>query len=181
VPSSSRFPGSYYVENGRHYYRSSSQFEAADPAIVIRGDCAHAGDLAKRFEYEARTMCHDMADNYREQPNYPEMYREAYRIWQMAKQLESYRAEAQQPAVSAIVRDLDARFQPLRREVSSWSTNQQRQRGVGTLQAKAERAEAVIHHLRNDVGPAQNTWVARADVAAPTLQAPENSPETILR
>jgi hypothetical protein len=149
--------------------------------LVKRGNCTHVADLAQRLEYEARTMCHDMADNYRDEPRYPEMYREAYRIWQLAKQVEERAGETEQSTISTIVRDLDSRLQPVRREISSWNSQQERQRGEGSLQAKVERAEAVIHHLRNDVGPPKNTWVARAEVAAPRLQAPENAPATMLR
>jgi hypothetical protein len=181
IPSSSRFPGSYYVENGNYFYRGASSYDVADGTVVSRGECVHVADLAKRLEHEARTMCHDMADNYREMPNYPETYREAYRIWQLAKQLSESKEDIDQATASMIVRDLDSRFQPVRREVSGWSVPQSRQRGQGTLQAKSHRAEAIIHHLLNDVGPAKGTWVARADVVAPRLSAPQNGVETMVR
>jgi hypothetical protein len=175
VADSSRFQGSYYVENGKHYYRDSRH----GTTVVERGECEHAKDLAKRLEHEARTMCHDMSDNYRTNATYPQIYRETYRIWELAKEIQESEDD-DQVRLGALVRDLDTRFQLVRREVSSWTSEQRTQRGEGTLQAKVERAEALMQHLWNDVGPAQNTWVARKD-AVPTLQAPANGSGTILR
>jgi hypothetical protein len=181
VEGTKRFPGSYYIDRGQYFHRPASSEQNWGPTVVERGECSHARDLAKRLEYEARTMCHDMADNYRDNPNYSPMYREAYRIWELAKQIKTSPRDTDPVTLGTLVRDLDSRFQPLRREVSTWSSSHESQRGQGTLQAKVDRAEAVIHHLWNDVGPSQNTWVARKDGGAPLLQAPENGEGTVWR
>jgi hypothetical protein len=152
VPQSGRFEGSYYVSNGKHYFRSAST-RYSRPQVVNRGSNAHVGDLIRRLEYETRLLCLDMADNYSHNREYAHTYQNAFELWEHTVEIKQHYQSSNRATMTAMVRELDSLFQPVRRDVIGWSRHQKKQRGEGGIYTKIDRTESLIHHLNNDVGP----------------------------
>jgi hypothetical protein len=152
VPQTSRFQGSYYVSNGRHYFRPAST-RYSRPQVVNRGSNTHVGDLIRRLEFETRLLCLDMMDNYSHNSGYAHTYQSAFELWEHTVEIKQHYQSSNRATMSAMVRELDSLFQPVRRDVIGWSRHQKKQRGEGGIYTKIDRTESLIHHLINDVGP----------------------------
>jgi hypothetical protein len=154
VTSSKRFPGSYHIENGKHFHHPQEP-GGSRPVVMKRGAVAHVEDLAQRLKYEANLLCLDLADNYRHNRGYAETYREAYAVLGEAQRLEADGASADHAELATMVREVEASLHPIRREVTGWNRQNNRDRGQGGLQVKLQRMESLIHHLRHDAVPAR--------------------------
>jgi hypothetical protein len=154
VPETSRFMGMYFVVDGTHYYKADPERKER-PLVVERGSSKFIDDLVDRLEYEARTLCLDMTDNYSHNTTFNQAYENAYSLWQLTKEIQDHRQNSNRALMSAKVRELDSLFQPVRREVVGvgWSRHQKQRHGSGGVYDKIERTESLIHHLINDIGP----------------------------
>lgn len=152
VPQSSRFPGTYYVSNGKHYYKATTA-RYSRPTIIERGSGAHIDDLIRRLETESRLLCLDMTDNYSHNVSFKRAYQNAYELWELTAEIKRQRQSSNRAMMTAKVRELDSVFQPMRREVVGWNRHLKHQHGEGGVYSKIERTESLIHHLINDVGP----------------------------
>jgi hypothetical protein len=152
VPQSGRFPGSYYVSNGKHYFKLTSS-RYTRPTVLERGSGQHIDDLIRRLEFETRLLCLDMADNYSHNASFKEAYQGAYELWELTLEIKEHRQSSNRAMMTAKVRELDSVFQPMKRDVVGWNRYLKQQHGEGGVYAKIERTESLIHHLINDVGP----------------------------
>jgi hypothetical protein len=152
VPQSSRFPGSYYVSNGKHYFKLASS-RYSRPTVVERGSGQYIDDLIRRLEFETRVLCLDMADNYSHNSSFKRAYQNAYELWELTVEIKEHRRSSNRAMMTAKVRELDSVFQPVRREVVGWNRRLKNHYGEGGVYNKIERTESLIHHLINDVGP----------------------------
>jgi hypothetical protein len=154
VPETNRFMGSYFVAEGIYYYHANpDQYDR--PVEIERGSGLYTDDLINRLEYEARTLCLDMSDNYGHNHSYQQAYENAYALWQLTAEIQEHRENANRAAMTAKVRELDSLFQPVRREVvgAGWNRHEKQRHGYGGIYDKIDRTESLIHHLINDVGP----------------------------
>lgn len=152
------YHGTYYYNGGLNYYvprtyvTDPNTYVVAKPAEVVYGGYAHVDDLAGRLERIANQLCLDLHYNYRQNPGFKEVYREAYRILETAKYIHAKENQSDKAEVARRVDELDGLFHNLQGEIQGWSRIPNRQIGEGGAQAKMTGVEATLHHLMNDVG-----------------------------
>jgi hypothetical protein len=152
------FAGSYYVEAGNYYF----QPPAGPRQAIEQGSFNRVDDLAKRLEYEASTACIEMNDNYRDNPGYAKTYKEAFRFYEVAHDLDASAQKSDRTAVAENEQKLSDLLDAVRKDTNGWSRHQNdqhghEQHGQGGLQAKLDRLESLSRHLSHDVESSTTT------------------------
>ena len=158
VPHHGHYAGAYYTLGAAHYYTPTvvtRQIVGAAPVVVQKpielafGGFSRYQDLAGRLAVEANAMCLDMHYNYRHNPNFTAVYREAYSVLQAAKYLQE---QGDRETITKRMVEVDVLFHQMQDEVRGWSRAATKQIGDTALPQKIEGVEAVLHHLCYDVG-----------------------------
>jgi hypothetical protein len=154
--------------------QTTGAYRAARPIEIQFGGYAHVDDLSGRLERLANELCLDLHYNYRHNPGFAEIYREAYQIFDMAKYIHVKENQADRDEVARRLDGLDVAFHNVEGEVKGWSRQQNRQIGQGGAQTKLDMVGATLHHLMHDVGvmgvhgaPESDTLPDGGEVAPP--------------
>lgn len=172
--------GSYYVQNGRYYYRpqtvsASSTHAGYQPQQVSFGSFSHVDDLASRLETLSNEFCLDLHYNYSHNHGFRETYREAYQVLQVAQYIHAAEHQNDRRAIQEQLGGLDRLFHHLQGDVRGWSRHHHRQVGQLGILSKMDLIESNLHHLMNDVG-VRETPVAGNEQAPPPGGGAEQAP-----
>lgn len=174
VPSSGHH-GAFYTYQDVHYYTppvahvvvQQPQFVPQQPQQFVQnvvpavppqpvqlrfGGFQLHQQLAERLEGLANQFCLDLHYNYQHNPGYTEVYREAYRLLQVAKYVHGRDHQGDHATIQRSGNSIDELFHHVQGEIRGWRSGNQRQVGRLSLAAKTEELEAVIHHLMFDIG-----------------------------
>ncbi len=158
VPSGGRY-GAFYAHDDAYYYtpplvRAPGQPlpQAPRPMAVKFGSFSHHEELAERLEALANQFCLDLYHNYQQNPNFDEVYDEAYKLLQAAKYVHSKDNQGDHAAIQRSVNSIDELFHHIQGDIRGWASANRRQVGPLNLAAKTEEFEAVLHHLMYDIG-----------------------------
>ncbi|MCA8984843.1 MAG: hypothetical protein R3C12_24740 [Planctomycetaceae bacterium] len=159
VPHYNRFcRGSYVVYSGNYYYypetyaQSPEVTEPPEPVAMEYGDFAFVRDLAYRFERMTNSICLDLYYNYRSNPEFETVYREAYDLLLAAKEVLQAAERGDQQAAGEWLYGLDQLFYHLLDQVADWERTEQKPIADGDILSKLALAEATLQHLMFDVG-----------------------------
>lgn len=171
------YHGTYYLDGGTNYYvprpyvAEQRAYVAAKPVAIESGGFAHVDDLSGRLERLANQLCLDLHYNYRHNPDFSHVYREAYQVLGTAKYVHAKEHQGDRAEVARRLDEVDGQFHHIQEEIQRWSRRHNRQIGEGGAQTKLESVESTLHHLMNDVG------VKGALGAPETVAAPSNAEE----
>jgi hypothetical protein len=148
--------GTYYVDEGAYYYlpyvANPGAYAAAKPIAIEFGGYAHVDDLAARLERLANQLCLELHYNYRHNPGFDHVYREAYQVLATAKYIHAKEHQGDRAEVARRLDEVDGLFHHVQEQVGQWTRRHVRQIGRSGVQAKLNTVEATLHHLMHDVG-----------------------------
>ena len=148
-----RYRGTYYANQDNYYYMPQATGSyRAQPIEIEFGGYAHVDDLSARLERLANELCLDLHYNYRHNPDFKDLYRAAYQIYDTAKFLRDKENQADRDEVARLLDGLDVAFHDVEGAIKGWSRRQNRQIGQGGAQTKLDLVGATLHHLMHDVG-----------------------------
>lgn len=189
VPSQSHYgnshQGSYYSTGQNHYYTPTAvtystamNYSAPPPQAPVQlgfGGFTHTEDLSGRLETDVNNFCLDLHYNYQNNPNFAEVYREAYGILQATKYVHAKEHQGDRAEMARQVQDIDQKLHHIQQEVLTLQRQPSRQIGVGEAVTKAQNMEAVLHHLAYNVGVQPHSAQAQ-NVQSPMGGAAEVAP-----
>lgn len=127
------------------------------------GSRSHLDALSADLKHRANALCWEMYENYKENPNWRDTYRAAYKLLQDAKEIymlvynNEYK-KAGDPGVDRIAHDLadiDQLFHVVEEGVENWKPTRASPHGGanrGKLSTILEDLEETLHHLMADYG-----------------------------
>lgn len=190
VPQYPRYAGGYYSVGQTSYYTptpidpvlSAPPVATAPPPAVTAqkpveltfGGFARYQDLAGRLAVEVNALCLDMHHNYQGNKNFADAYAEAYGVLQAAKYLQGNEHKGDRNAIGKRVAEVHRQFHHVMDETRGWTRNASKQVGMGALEEKTARVEAVLHHLVYDAGIKQEERAA--GTALPVVDPQEEAP-----
>ncbi|TWU17313.1 hypothetical protein Pla52o_53190 [Novipirellula galeiformis] len=154
VPRSIGGRGQYYVQGNKYYYlpQSSNSHVVARPTVMAYGGFTQYHDLAGELEFLINELLLDFHYNYSHNVGFAETYAEGYQLLGVAKYIHAADHNHDHDAVRSRLSGMDRLFHHIEDDIRGWSRHQHRQIGNLGIVAKAERIEATLHHLMNDVG-----------------------------
>lgn len=179
VPHFNRnYRGSYYCYGGSYYYypetyaMGPSTVTTSEPVEMDYGGFDYVGDLAHRFERMTNDICLEMHYNYRGNPEFDQVYRDAYMVLTAAKEIEQAAERGDQQAAADLLYGLDQLFYYVYDQAATWERNEQKQIGDGDLMAKFSITEALLQHLMYNVGVEPSFDVVDEAAPQPTSEPP---------
>lgn len=174
------YHGSYWVDSGVYYYRprtyvsysAPATYAVSSPVRIEFGGFKQSQDLVGRLGLLANELCLDLHYNYSHNPGYAETYREAYRILNISKSLQTYERGGNQVEIVRQIQELDPLFHSIQDRLISWNRVHQRQIGQAGLQTKLQIMETLLHHLAYDVGIEPHGMNTTESAPAPLEEAP---------
>jgi hypothetical protein len=187
VPHRQNYVGAYFSIGKAHYYtptpivpRVVIAGQAPPPVVEVQkpvelkfGGFNRHHDLAQRLVYEANAMCLDMHYNYRNNPDFHHVYREAYDILQAAKFIHAKEHQGNHQAIRERMVAIDRLFHHVEEQMRRWVPGGNRRIGNDQLPEKVANVEAIIHHLCYEVGVQPH---GHAEVAPPPVNPNEPAP-----
>lgn len=188
------YRGSYFCDGGNYYYYPDTYVspEAYSSGLVSEsppervqmqyGAFAHTTDLAYRFERLMNDLCLDMHYNYQQNPEFDEVYREAYDLLNIAKDILASAEQGDLGDVAEQLFGLDQLYYHLLDQIADWNRTEQKPIGEHDLLTKLSLVEATMQHLMYDSGVEPSFEVVDdsvpedpepAGVGAPMIQFPQ--------
>lgn len=176
VPHYNRFyRGSYVVYNDHHYYYPETfamsaelpSEEIPEPVQMDYGDFSFVRDLAYRFERMVNSICLELYYNYRDNPEFETVYREAYDLLLASKEILAAAEQGDQQTAGEWLYGLDQLFYHVLDRVADWERTEQKQIDEGDVLSKIALAEATLQHLMYDVGVEPSFEIVEDDAPLP--------------
>lgn len=146
--------GTFYSYQDARYYTppAVSGHDVYRPVVVEYGGFSHVEQLSSRLESAANLLCLDLYHNYRHNPGFREVYREAYQILTKAKYIHGSEHGGDKEAIRQTLSAIDNQFHHVVTDLQGWTRDVHRHVGHGDIGEKIAETEALIHHLMYDVG-----------------------------
>jgi hypothetical protein len=148
--------GAYYTFDNSYYYtptvpRGPGQ-RPPQPVAMQFGASRHLHELATRIEFLANDLCLDLHHNYGHNPNFREVYREAFQFLQATKFILNREQLGDREAIRRSVTQIDNLFHHIQEDLHVLKKIERRAIGQHGMPGKIEEMQALIHHLMFDQG-----------------------------
>jgi len=182
VPNRHNYGGAYFSIGKLHFY-TPSPIVPARPGVTVQvqkpvelrfGGFQRHNDLGARLVNDANALCLDMYYNYRNNPGFAHVYREAYDILQAAKFVHAKEHQGDHNAIRDQAVKMDRLYHHIQEQVANWTPTGNRRVGNDDFFEKIANVEAIIHHLCWEVGvqPHQDERHQPAQPIDPNQPAP---------
>lgn len=145
---------------------------ATDPRHTAAANESPAGALAADLEVQAKDLCLELHENYRQNPGWQQTYSEAYEILITATYIRGLERAGNPAKARRAALELDDLFHHVEGDVAGWTPHAQRRVGHGGLTAKLEDVEETLHALLDEV---RGTPVGAGDGLNEEVPLPDSS------
>lgn len=188
--------GTFYTYENRHYY--TPPVVVHQPPVVVHqptqvvqqpvivgppprpvvfefGGFARTEELASRLEFAANDLCLEMHHNYQGNPEFTQVYREAYGVRQQAKLIRVALQDRDHESIRHAATTADNQLHHVSEVARTWERHATQQVGTGGLTEKLIATESLAHHLLYDAG-VKSQHDEREEAPPPSGGAPAPRP-----